>query len=89
MSWIRSRTLPSIWAELHWAAGNEGVVHLDDLLLRRIRLGMLLPDGGRHLLPRIRRIVQAELGWNDRRWLEEEVSYRKIWTDYYSPYPGK
>ena len=82
-------TLPNIWAELRWAAGNEGVVHLDDLLLRRIRLGMLLPDGGRHLLPRIRRIVQAELGWNDRRWLEEEVSYRKIWTNYYSPYPGK
>ena len=82
-------SLPNIWAELRWAARNEGVVHLDDLLMRRIRLGMLLPDGGRHLLPRIRKIVQAELGWNDQRWSEEEGSYRKTWADYYSPYPGK
>jgi glycerol-3-phosphate dehydrogenase len=81
--------LPNIWAELRWAARSEGVVHLDDLLLRRIRLGMLLPEGGRHLLPRIRKIVQAELGWSDKRWSKEEKSYQKTWTDYYSPYPGK
>lgn len=82
-------TLPSIWAELRWAARSEGVVHLDDLLLRRLRLGMLLPEGGQHLLPRIRKIAQPELGWSDPRWLEEENSYRQIWKKYYSPYPGK
>jgi glycerol-3-phosphate dehydrogenase len=36
---------PSLWAELRWAARDEGVVHLDDLLLRRVRLGLLLPHG--------------------------------------------
>ena len=37
---------PALWAELRWAARDEGVVHLDDLLLRRVRLGLLLPQGG-------------------------------------------
>ncbi len=31
------------WAALRWAARAEGVVHLEDLLLRRVRLGLLLP----------------------------------------------
>jgi len=35
---------------LRWAARAEAVSHLDDLLLRRVRLGLLLPGGGvRHL----------------------------------------
>ena len=27
--------VPNLWAELRWAARDEGVVHLEDLLLRR------------------------------------------------------
>jgi glycerol-3-phosphate dehydrogenase len=65
----------SLWAELRWAARAEGVVHLDDLLLRRVRLGLLLPEGARELLPRIRAICRPELGWSDRRWQEEEEQY--------------
>ena len=37
---------PSLWAESRWAARNEGVVHLDDLLARRVRLNINLPGGG-------------------------------------------
>ncbi len=37
---------PYAWGELRWAARNEAVVHLDDLLLRRTRIGLLLPKGG-------------------------------------------
>jgi glycerol-3-phosphate dehydrogenase len=81
--------LPNPWAELRFAARSEGVVHLDDLLLRRVRLGMLLPGGGLALLPRVRRIVQPELGWSDQRWETEEKEYRRIWKTYYSPAPGK
>lgn len=33
----------TLWSELRWAARAESVVHLDDLLLRRVRLGHLLP----------------------------------------------
>ena len=33
-------------AECRWAARNESVLHLDDLLLRRTRLGSVLERGG-------------------------------------------
>ncbi len=74
----------SLWAELRWAARAEGVVHLDDLLLRRLRLGLLLPEGGRALLPRIRRICQPELGWDDARWEAEQAAYLDLWRRHYS-----
>ncbi len=73
-----------IWAELRWAARAEGVVHLDDLLLRRVRLGLLLPDGGQALMARIRAVAQPELGWGDRRWNEEVERYLALWKRAYS-----
>ncbi|MGA2491077.1 MAG: glycerol-3-phosphate dehydrogenase/oxidase [Anaerolineales bacterium] len=79
------RPSPSLWAELRWAARNEGVVHLDDLLARRVRLNINLPCGGMNELERIRKIVQPELGWSDERWNEETERYQQIWRDYYSP----
>jgi glycerol-3-phosphate dehydrogenase len=74
----------TLWAEVRWAARDEGVVHLDDLLLRRVRLGHLLPDGGRALLPAIRVVAQPELGWDDARWAEEEAGYLELWQSSYS-----
>jgi glycerol-3-phosphate dehydrogenase len=73
-----------LWAELRWAARAEGVIHLHDLLLRRVRLGILLPEGGKDHLPQIRRICQEELSWDDPRWEAEEESYLKLWKDSYS-----
>lgn len=72
------------WAELRWSARAEGVAHLDDLLLRRVRLGLLLPGGGSECLPRIRAIVQPELGWSDARWEAEETAYRALVAASYS-----
>ena len=74
----------TLWAELRWAARAEGVMHLDDLLLRRVRLGHLLPEGGKALLPRIRAICQPELGWDDARWEEGEAAYLALWHSAYS-----
>ena len=82
-----SPSLPNLWAELRWAAKNEGVVHLDDLILRRVRLGLLLPDGARSLIPQIRRVTQAELDWSDQQWQTEVERYCKIWESSYSPSP--
>jgi glycerol-3-phosphate dehydrogenase len=62
-------------AELRWAARAEGVVHLDDLLLRRTRLGVLDADGGRRHFDVIRPIAQHELGWSDERWHDESTRY--------------
>ena len=73
------------WAELKWSAGHEDVHHLDDLLLRRIRIGLLLPDGAAHYMKRIKEITQSELGWDDTRWKTEEQQYHKLWKDSYSP----
>lgn len=72
-----------LWAELRWAARAEAVVHLDDLLLRRVRLGLLLPQGGQAILPAIRAICQPELGWDDARWQAEEAAYRALWQRHY------
>ncbi|MFZ5821589.1 MAG: glycerol-3-phosphate dehydrogenase/oxidase [Chloroflexota bacterium] len=74
---------PYLWAELRQAARDEGAAHLDDLLLRRLRLGLLLPEGGRGLLPRIRAILQPELGWDDRRWEREAAAYLALWKQAY------
>lgn len=74
----------TLWAELRWAARAEGVVHLDDLLLRRVRLGLLLPDGGESLLPRIRAVCQPELGWDDSQWEAEAAAYLHLRRTRYS-----
>lgn len=66
---------PYLWAELRRAARAESVVRLDDLLLRRVRAGLLLPDGGAALLRRVREVCQAELAWDDGRWSMEEQNY--------------
>ena len=75
------------WAELRYAARAGGIQHLDDLLLRRVRLGVLLPRGGLDHLQRIRAVVQPELGWDDARWQAELDRYMELWQRYYSPAP--
>jgi glycerol-3-phosphate dehydrogenase len=75
---------PYLWAELRYAARAEHVVHLDDLLLRRVRLGLLLPNGGAELLEHIRPICQSELGWDDDRWRAEESAYRALIRECYN-----
>jgi glycerol-3-phosphate dehydrogenase len=74
---------PALWSELRWAARSEGVVHLEDLLLRRVRLGVLLGDATFALMDRIRKIAQPELGWDDARWEREERAYREVWKRAY------
>lgn len=81
------QTIPgttTLWAELRWAARMENVVHLEDLMLRRTRLGLLLPGGGESILPRIREICQPELGWDDSHWQAEQAAYLDLWRACYS-----
>ncbi len=80
--------ITNLWAELAWAAENEAVVHLDDLLLRRVRLGLLLPKGGMDKLNQVRNLVQSPLGWSDDTWLSEVTRYKAIWKENYS-LPGE
>ncbi|MDG2045724.1 MAG: glycerol-3-phosphate dehydrogenase/oxidase [Halioglobus sp.] len=73
-------------AECRWAARNESVVHLDDLMLRRTRLGSIVEGGGESLFPAIEKICAQELNWNAEHWNGELARYRDIWrTHYYLP----
>ncbi len=76
---------PYLWGELRQAAREECVVHLDDILLRRIRLGLLLPGGGMLHMEMIRKFVQKDLGWDDARWEVESKAYQDLWNSSYSP----
>jgi glycerol-3-phosphate dehydrogenase len=70
-------------AECRWAARHESVQHLDDLLLRRTRLGSLLENGGESLFPALALICSEELHWDSARWQAEEARYREIWRKHY------
>ena len=69
---------------VRWALEHESVVHLDDLMLRRTRLGLLLPGGGEGILDAVRRIAAEVRGWTDQRWESETRRYREIITRYHT-----
>ena len=75
----------TIWAEIRFAARYEQVIHLDDLLLRRTRLGLILPHGAMMPLisPRLEQICQQELGWDGQKWQQEVSRYKELWQRYY------
>ena len=71
-------------AECRWAIKHEAVVHLDDLLLRRTRLGLLLKNGAQALFTPLADIFEQELGWDKTKWQDEVLRYNLIWQQYYS-----
>jgi len=70
--------------QLRWVLENEMVVHLDDLLLRRTRIGNLLPEGGKAVLGDIKPLCQQRLGWDEAEWEAEVIRYLEIVERYYS-----
>jgi glycerol-3-phosphate dehydrogenase len=73
----------ALLAAIDWALENEMVAHLDDLLLRRVRIGNTMPEGAREILPQIRPLCQRRLGWQDAVWQKEEARYFEIVTRFY------
>ena len=71
-------------AECRWALRHESVEHLDDLLLRRTRLGMVLVNAGEELFTDLEKMCMAELGWNKQQWQDELARYQDIWQRFYS-----
>lgn len=76
---------PYAWAELRWAARRERVCHLDDLLMRRTRLGLVLPGGARDILPQVQAICAEELGWDEAHWRFESARYLDHWQRRHAP----
>jgi glycerol-3-phosphate dehydrogenase len=71
-------------SECRWAVRCEAVVHLDDLLLRRTRLGLLLTNGGESIFEDLKLIFMQELGWDQSQWESELGRYQVIISNYYS-----
>ncbi|SFC96161.1 glycerol-3-phosphate dehydrogenase/oxidase [Pseudoalteromonas denitrificans] len=74
----------TLWAEVLWSIKNEQVKHLDDLLLRRTRLGNVLPNGAFEHLDNIKPWVMRYLKWDQNKWESEVSRYQKIWQTCYS-----
>lgn len=72
-----------LWGELRWIAANESIQHLDDLLLRRTRVGLLLEQGGLEFEQEVKTICEQELGWDSARWQVELERYVNILDTYY------
>ena len=70
----------TLWAELPFVAQNEQIRHLGDLMLRRVRIGLLTPQGGKAYLKRIQRLCKKALPWDRRRWKEEINLYLAQWN---------
>ena len=58
-------------AELLWQLRFGGVVHLEDLLLRRVRLGMWQPRLCLEIAPELRPLLRRASGWTVSRWNSE------------------
>jgi glycerol-3-phosphate dehydrogenase len=58
-------------AELSWHVRYGGVVRLEDVLLRRVRIGMWQPRRALELAPALRPLVRREAGWTVARWNRE------------------
>ncbi|CAN5795201.1 glycerol-3-phosphate dehydrogenase/oxidase [soil metagenome] len=95
LAWLETSDLeripdtPYTWAELKWAFENEAVMHLDDLLLRRVRLGHLLPKGGMQLREEIETRLTPHEDWSPTRWQAEWKRYEELWQSSYSREPTK
>ncbi|MGM0453499.1 MAG: FAD-dependent oxidoreductase [Thermodesulfobacteriota bacterium] len=68
-----------LWAELPVLAETEQVRHLSDLLMRRVRVGLLCTNGGRAYLDRIQDLCAPVLDWDAKRWQTERKNYIEYW----------
>ena len=77
-------TTDTLWAELIWSCQSESIQHLDDLLLRRTRIGLLLANGAEEAFEGVKDICQRYLAWDDATWQAESERYQDIIKQHYS-----
>lgn len=75
------------WAELEYNARFGMIEHLDDLLLRHTRLGLLLPDGAMGVMQKVKELITPHLSWSEELWQSELSRYQDIYLKAYSPNP--
>ncbi|MEZ5332646.1 MAG: glycerol-3-phosphate dehydrogenase/oxidase [Thermoanaerobaculia bacterium] len=70
-------------AEVRAHLRHGAVVRLEDLLLRRARLGLWRPEAAARLAPRLEPWFREELGWDAARWNRELTAWgdaAQAWT---------
>ena len=75
---------PFTLADIRWAARNEMVEHLDDLLFRRTRLGLLFYGGGINEIQKFKNELKQDLSWNEKKWNKVIIIFERIWKNKYS-----
>ena len=75
----------TLWAEIVYAAEHGSICHLSDLLLRRVRIGLLLSQGGIDILDKVESLCKPYLSWDNKRWYKEKKDYIKLWNSFYTP----
>lgn len=63
-------------AEVVYAVTDEGALHLDDVLARRTRIAIEVPDAGLAAAEPVSRLMGSALGWDEQRRLAEVATYR-------------
>jgi glycerol-3-phosphate dehydrogenase len=64
-------------AELRAHLRFGAVLHLSDLLLRRVRLGMWRPGDVESFLPALEPAIREAAGWDAKRWDDERERYAR------------
>ena len=62
-------------AEVAWAVTHEGAAHLDDVLLRRVRLDIERRDHGLAAADELAEIMAPLLGWDEEAVAAEKAAY--------------
>ena len=65
-------------AEIVHAVTHQGAIDLDDVLARRLRVALEVPDRGRRAAAAAAELVAPVLGWSPARTVEEVARYRRL-----------
>ena len=60
------------------ACTHQGALDLDDILARRMRVAIEVPDRGRTAAAAVAPVVAPVLGWSDARAAEEVARYLRL-----------
>ncbi|WP_083700104.1 glycerol-3-phosphate dehydrogenase/oxidase [Shewanella sp. UCD-KL12] len=71
------------WRELEWSLQSESVAHLDDLLLRRTRLALILGEEIELYRAKLLCLCQRVLSWSDEQANSEWQRFKSIFNDSY------
>jgi glycerol-3-phosphate dehydrogenase len=83
-AWALVPGTKTYWVQVRYAARYEQAIHLDDILLRRTRVGLFCKGGGSGYKNIIKQICMTEMQWSEGQWNQEWDRYINIWNTSYS-----